>query len=74
MDEILALDRIEGSIAVLETENGKYMDVPLAQLPEGTRQGSVLRRRPNGVYSLDADEEAKRRAENFALAESLFED
>ncbi|MDR3345214.1 MAG: DUF3006 domain-containing protein [Oscillospiraceae bacterium] len=70
--EIFAVDRIEDALAVLETEDGGFVDFPLSGLPPGTRQGSVLRRNAAGVYSLDANEEARRRAENFALQEQLF--
>ena len=68
---IFAVDRIEGEWAVLEDENGRMADVPLADLPSGTRQGSVLRL-DGGVYTLDPEEESRRRKANFDLQESLF--
>lgn len=67
-----AVDRLEGNIAVLEAEDGAMFDVPLAELPPGTRQGSVLRRDAGGAYCLDPEEEARRRRANFELQESLF--
>ena len=70
---IFAVDRLEGAIAVLEAEDGRLIDVPLADLPEGTRQGSILRNDAKGGYFLDADEEARRRHANFLLQESLFD-
>lgn len=61
-----SVDRIEGDLAVLEDENGVLQTVPLAQLPPDTREGSVLRLE-NGVWTLDADEAARRRAEALHL-------
>jgi hypothetical protein len=39
----LVVDRIEGRIAVLIDDDGPAFDVPLRSLPQGTREGSVLR-------------------------------
>ena len=61
-----SVDRIEGDLAVLEDENGVLQTVPLMQLPLDTREGSVLRLE-NGVWTLDADEAARRRAEALRL-------
>jgi len=67
-----AVDRLEGDFAVLEADDGSLHNVPLTDLPHGMREGSVLCKESDGVYSLDAKEEARRRAANFALQESLF--
>lgn len=37
----IVVDRIEGDVAVLEV-GGTTVDVPVAALPEGAREGSVL--------------------------------
>ena len=43
VDSVWAVDRIEGSIAVLvEDASGASRDVPLRDLPQGTREGDVL--------------------------------
>ena len=63
---VFSVDRIEGDLAVLEDENGDFSNVALAQLPQGTREGTVLRHE-NGVWSIDADEAARRRAEALRL-------
>lgn len=39
----LAVDRTEGELAVLVDDDGRTFDVPLAALPTGAREGSVLR-------------------------------
>lgn len=38
----LSIDRFEGDLAVLATEDGASIDVPRAWLPEGTKPGDVL--------------------------------
>ena len=66
------MDRLEENAAVLENENGEFIDVALNLLPKETRQGSVLRRE-NGQYLLDRDEEERRRRANFLRQERLFD-
>ena len=42
-DRIWVVDRVEGGIAVLVADDdGETVDVPLAVLPPGVREGSVL--------------------------------
>ena len=67
---VFAVDRIEGNTAVLEDENGDFITVALAELPQGTREGSVLRCE-NGAWSIDPDEAARRRAEALRLQSLL---
>jgi len=38
-----AVDRLEGSIAVLVSDKGETIDMPRVELPEGLREGAVLR-------------------------------
>ncbi|WP_165073404.1 DUF3006 domain-containing protein [Paludisphaera rhizosphaerae] len=38
----LSVDRFEGDLAVLATEDGASIDVPRAWLPEGAKPGDVL--------------------------------
>jgi hypothetical protein len=73
MGEELIVERIEeGLIAVLELEDLSHINVPLAQLPAGTRAGSVLRRGEDGGYSLCPEREEELRRANFKLASELF--
>ena len=37
-----SVDRIEGPLAVLQDDEGENRTVPLAELPEGLREGDVL--------------------------------
>jgi len=65
------IDRIEGSLAVCEKEDGSFEDIPLAQLPKGAKEGSVLVFRA-GAWALDLQAEKERRARLFARQEGLF--
>lgn len=59
------IDRIEGDIAVVEIAVGKTVDLPLSALPEGVKEGSVLR------IALDHDEEARRKKKTRSLFDRL---
>lgn len=65
------VDRIEAGVAVLETPDGVTVQLSLAVLPEGTKEGSVLRKEA-GVFALDNAAAEARRAALFALQEALL--
>jgi len=65
------VDRIEGSLAVCEREDGGFEDIPLEQLPKGAREGSVLLVQ-DGAWALDLQAEKERRKRLFAKQEGLF--
>lgn len=67
------VDRIEdGGIAVLEIDGGKsFMDVPLAEMPEGTKQGDVFEGEP-GHWVRDDATKAERLKKNAELMAKLF--
>ncbi|MCL2301400.1 MAG: DUF3006 domain-containing protein [Firmicutes bacterium] len=65
------IDRIEGALAVCEREDGLFSDIPLCQLPQGAREGSVLLCE-NGAWGLDTRAEKERRARLFEKQEGLF--
>jgi hypothetical protein len=56
------------AIAVLVFDDGQQLNVPLARLPDGVREGSVLRI----TFTPDHDIEAERRAEIRRLQQRLF--
>ena len=37
------VDRIEGELAVLECENGSFVEMELASLPKNIREGDIIR-------------------------------
>jgi len=68
---MLTVDRIEEGIAVLEKEDMTYIRVKLYELPEGTKEGSVLNF-DGAEYTLDAEEEERRRKRMLELQSRLY--
>lgn len=63
MDEILVVDRIEDDIAVCENRNnGKMKNILLSELPEGVKEGSILKWN-NDKYEIDLSNEIEQRIE-----------
>lgn len=67
------VDRIENGIAVCEDESRRMHDIPLANLPAGTKPGSVLSFR-DGAFRLEEDLEQERRRRILELEAKLFHD
>lgn len=65
------VDRIENGFAVLERENLSHENVPLADLPSGTKEGSVLLF-DNGAYFLDSYSETEIRKRIIEKQRSIF--
>lgn len=55
------VDRIEGDSAVMDNDSGERTVVSLSLLPEGIRDGSVVREMPDGTFAADMKAEAERR-------------
>ncbi|MBR1811657.1 MAG: DUF3006 domain-containing protein [Clostridia bacterium] len=68
---MIIIDRIEDGVAVLETEEDTFLQIPASQLPTGAREGSVLIYK-DGEYLLDAQTEAARRDRLFRLQQMLL--
>ena len=60
---MLIVDRIEGETALCEQADRTMLSIPLAQLPEGVREGDCLICR-DGAYTIDTEEAARRRKQN----------
>lgn len=69
-----SIDIIEETVALCVDDNGETCAVPLDAIDGEIREGSVLFLNENDRYSVDKDEENRRRESNFALAESLFDE
>lgn len=68
---MLSVDRIEGEYAVCEKGNGRFVKIPLIQLPDTVCEGDVLEyidRR----YVVNHKETQKRRSDNAALLKKLL--
>ncbi len=62
------VDRIEGDLAVVETEWREVVNIPLKYLPEGTREGNVL----DIIFRINPEREKERREEIKKLQEELL--
>ena len=71
--EYLSVDRIENDTAVCERDDMSVVELALSALPQGTKEGSVLKVE-NGIYSLDESEEKRRRKRILELQNMLFSD
>ena len=69
--ERLIVDRIEEGIAVCEAEDMSHRNIPVMQLPEGTREGSAVIS-DNGLYTLDEAYSEQRRSEILKKQSSIF--
>ncbi|MCM1529439.1 MAG: DUF3006 domain-containing protein [Alistipes sp.] len=56
----MIIDRFEGDIAVVETEDG-FLDIPRSELPADVREGDVLVS-CDGGYEVDRETTEQRRA------------
>ncbi|MPY68240.1 DUF3006 domain-containing protein [Deinococcus sp. SDU3-2] len=68
------VDALEGRLARVELEDGQFVDLPLASLPRGVREGDVLRmEEQDGDFTLEIDHEetARRRGEAQAQLDAL---
>lgn len=65
-----SLDRVEGAVAVLVSDAGDSVEVPMSSLPPQIKVGTRLRRTDGGFVS-DEDETARRRRYVLALQERL---
>lgn len=75
MESVLYIvDRFEGEYAVCEDEEGKTHDFARVELPQGAREGDVIRRAGDGAFYIDHAQTQRRREETRRLFESLMED
>lgn len=68
----LIVDRIENDVAVLEKDDLSHININLSDLPEGTKEGSVIILNADGSYKLDLDEEEARKKKMLELQKKLF--
>jgi hypothetical protein len=64
----VTIDRFEGGFAVVETEDGKFVNLPSTLVPAGAKEGSVL------SITLDDTAAMRRRGQAAALVEELWKD
>ena len=66
--KILIVDRIEADFAVCEIEEGNFANIPLKALPDGIREGDVIK------ISVDTKKTEKRKENINNLMNHLFID
>lgn len=66
------VDRKEGKYAVLEREDGSFVQVELCRLPAEAEEGDCLAEDADGELMVDAAETEKRKKELFELQNRLF--
>lgn len=64
----ITIDRFEGGFAIVEKEDRTFFDLPLALVPEGAAEGSVL------DISIDKETENSRRERIEEKAKRLWAD
>lgn len=74
MDKKGVIDRFEGDWAVVEMEDGKFIDIPTATLPSEAVEGSVICMDEEGGVLVLTEETEKRRDQVKELVDRLFED
>lgn len=72
MDEFFVVDRVENNIAVLECPDGKFLNVEVDSLPFKVREGNVLLKKSDGIFTLSNDEEKKRKSQAYSLQKKIF--
>lgn len=68
----LIIDRLEDGLAICETEFKKIISIPREHLPEGFKEGDVLREE-EGIFTIDHKETERRRAYMKQKLNDLFE-
>lgn len=68
----LSIDRFEGKFAICEDAEEKYFAIETAELPEGAREGDVLKITDDGELVLDEEETRARRERITAKQRKIF--
>lgn len=69
-----SIDRIVEEVAFCIGDDEEVLLLSVDRIIGSYCEGSVIRETDDGIYTVDTDEEIRRRSENFALAESLFDE
>ena len=69
-----SIDRLEEEVAVCIGDDEEILLLSVDQIIGSYCEGSIIRENDEGYYTVDEEEEIKRRSENFELAESLFDE
>ncbi len=73
-EQLLCVDRLEGSLAVCEDGRGHQQKIPVETLPDGVKEGDCLRVDAHGGMTIDIDETQRRRERLKKLQQQLLSD
>ncbi|WOC33403.1 MULTISPECIES: DUF3006 domain-containing protein [Caproicibacterium] len=69
----VSIDRFEGTLAICEDADGKFFGIESAELPQGAKEGTVLKiDDAEGTLAIDEEETARRRKKNARLQNDVF--
>ncbi|MEE1139229.1 MAG: DUF3006 domain-containing protein [Acutalibacteraceae bacterium] len=69
-----SIDRIVEEVAFCIGDDEEILLLSVDRIVGSYCEGSVITETDDGLYTVDSEEEIRRRSENFALAESLFDE
>lgn len=69
-----SIDRIVEEVAYCIGDEEEILLLATDQIIGSYSEGSIIYETEDGVYTVDEEEEIRRRSENFSLAESLFDE
>ena len=74
MEQLFSLDRIEGSYAVLQDENGQNTEISRALLPADAAEGDLFRPVEDGRWIFCPDETEQKKADVMKRLEALWKE
>lgn len=69
---MLIIDRLEGDIAVIETDEDIFMEIPRKDLPQNAKEGDIIIK-VDDEYLVDYESTKKRRQRIIEMQNSLWE-
>ena len=69
-NECYIIEKIENGVAALEN-SGEIIEVEASLLPQGAKEGDILKRDSSG-YTIDSEATSARRKELFKKQQSIF--
>lgn len=69
---MLSIDRFEGEYAVCIDENGNSQDIHISKLPDGAKEGVIIKFVDN-IWTIDINETQRQRERIKKLQDSLWE-
>lgn len=69
-----SIDRIVEEVAFCIGDDEEILLLSVDRIIGSYCEGSIIKETDDGLYTVDYEEEIRRRSVNFALAESLFDE